>query len=292
MNEINKLCKGYKKLNKLDDLYNLLEPYYNMEKSKPLLCATPWKMVHENKKCDIAILALHGFQGYPGEMIYPGLALYNSNFDVYCPRYPGHGVTKEAFLNTDANDWINVARTSLGYLKKEYREVYVIGHSMGGLITSIVANEFDVKKIALISPAFYIKGFSHFKLLTIKIFKNGEITQPWQTDKSFWGICERDEGDDEYLGENYWSKINAQQINQLNIIRKKALNAISKSSSETICILGDKDLAIDVEKVNELMKHKGNKTILLKGVNHLCQYFNVKEKRDKCNNSIVNFFLD
>jgi len=292
MNEIIKLCEGYSRLDKTDNLYNLLEPFYINEKTKPIKCATPWKMIHK-KTSDVAILALHGYKGYPGEMIYPGLKLYTAGFDVFCPRYPGHGVSKEDFCNTDMNDWLSCARTSIGYLEKDYKEVYVMGHSMGALIATIISKEFYVKKVALIAPAFNIKNLSYLKLKILKLYKN-EISISWKGDKSFWGICERDEGDDDYLGKTYWSIINLKQISELTKIKNLALSSLNKLSSDTLCVIGDKDSSVDFMKVEKLLKKKLEKINIevLKDVNHLCQYFNKKEKRDLCNDTIVNFFLD
>lgn len=290
MNEIISLCEGYSRLDKNDNLFNLLEPFYKIEKSTPLLCATPWKMIHKNQS-NIAVLALHGYQGFPGEMVYPGLELYNAGFDVFCPRYVGHGVTKEDFLKTNSDDWLNIARVSLGYLKKEYNEVYVIGHSMGGLIASIVSNEFEINKTVLISPAFFVLGFSYPKALFIKLFKN-EIKIDWKMDKSFWGICERNEEDDAILGQRYWSNVNLNKLLELNKLRVKAINDLSKSKLNLFSIFGDEDKTIDANKSIKLLEKNNIETLLIKGSNHLCQYFNDESLRNLCNDSIVNFFKD
>jgi len=293
MNEILNLCPGYKRLTHIDELYNILEPYYHMEKSKPVLCATPWKMVHETKT-NCAVLLLHGYQGYPGEMSYLGLKFYNSNYDVYCPRYPGHGVNQEDFIKTKSEDWLSVARSSVGYLKKEYESVYVVGHSMGSLIATIIAKEFDIEKVALIAPAFYIRGFSKFKLKTLMLFKK-ELSIPWKMDSSFWGICEREEGDDQYLGTNYWSIIILKQLCEFNKVRELAINSLIKLNSKTFCVFGSKDMSVNSEKVKKLLESSIKaplSSLIVDGANHLIQYFNDKEKRELCNDSVVKFFND
>ncbi len=291
MNEIITLCKGYSRLNKNDDLYNLLESFYEKEDSQALVCASPWKMLHKNQS-HTAILALHGYKGYPGEMVYPSLKLYEAGFDVFCPRYVGHGVTKEDFIKTNSENWLDIARISLGYLKKEYNEVYVIGHSMGGLISTIVSSEFHIKKTALISPAFYISGFSYPKALIYSLFRK-EIDIPWKMDKTFWGICEREENDDQTLGKRYWSNVILKQILELDKIRKRAITELEKYEGSMFSIFGDKDLSVDVKKsISLLENNKKNNILLIKGSNHLCQYFNQESLREECNNAIVDFIKD
>ena len=293
MNRIVKLCKGYKRLEKGEPLNDLLEPFYHMESFKPVLCATPWKMVHEEKS-QTAVLLIHGYQGYPGEMSYLGLKLYKANFDVFCPRTPGHGVNQEDFLKTTKDDWLAVSRSTAGYLKKEYSSVLVVGHSMGGLIATIIADEFQIEKLTLISPAFKIHGFSKAKVKLLGLFKK-QIDAPWQEDPSFWGICERDEGDDRHLGKEYWSKYVPKQLLELLTILEKATATLSKLKSKTLCVLGGSDDVVNSEKVEEILRSKVTsdlEIITIEGVNHHCQYFKEKDKRDFCNDSIVKFFTD
>ncbi len=293
MNEILDLCKGYKRLTYLEPLYELLEPFYHMELSTPLLCATPWKMVQE-KKSSTAVLAIHGYQGYPGEMTYLGLKLYQANFDVYCVRLPGHGVTKEDFINTNFEDWLAVARSSLGYLVKEYKDVYVVGHSMGALIATIIAKEFKIERLALISPAFKMRGLSKAKIKILSFFKD-ELPLPWKSDPSFWGICERENSDDEILGKAYWSKIVLSQMFELIKLVEMAKTSLPKMYSKVICVFGSADFSVDSKWIEKYFKAKVSTPIeflTIDGASHLCLYSNVKERRDLCNDSIVRSFID
>ena len=47
-----------------------------------------------------AVLLVHGYTGYPGELRSVADALYEAGHSVYAPRLPGHGTTRADFLQT------------------------------------------------------------------------------------------------------------------------------------------------------------------------------------------------
>ena len=73
MNRIVKLCKGYKRLEKGEPLNDLLEPFIMESLNQYFVTLGKWFM----KKKSNAVLLIHGYQGYPVEMFYLGLKLYN-----------------------------------------------------------------------------------------------------------------------------------------------------------------------------------------------------------------------
>ena len=56
-----------------------------------------------------AILGLHGFAGYPGELSLPASVLQKEGYSVFVPRLPGHGTNSEDFNTTSHHDWIRKA---------------------------------------------------------------------------------------------------------------------------------------------------------------------------------------
>ena len=56
-----------------------------------------------------AILGLHGFAGYPGELSLPASVLQKEGYSVFVPRLPGHGTNSEDFNATSHHDWIRKA---------------------------------------------------------------------------------------------------------------------------------------------------------------------------------------
>ncbi len=101
-----------------------------------------------------AILIIHGFAGgtYDEEDLANYLEL-NKFFDVYQFTLPGHD---KNLSNAKYQEWIDYSEEKLKFLiDNGYRNIYLIGHSMGGVIAAYLATKYDrVKKVVLAAPAF------------------------------------------------------------------------------------------------------------------------------------------
>lgn len=103
----------------------------------------------------IGCLFIHGFTGAPYEV--DPLAndiKERTGWLVRVPTLPGHGVPLSLKGHT-YNEWVECAEQELLALMKEVDEVYVIGFSMGGVIASYLAANYEVKKLVLLSAAVY-----------------------------------------------------------------------------------------------------------------------------------------
>lgn len=119
-----------------------------------------------------AILIVHGFAGGTYDQEY--LANYLEsiwNFDVYTYTLPGHSHIMNN--KSTCNDWIQSSESMIRLLQeKGYSDIYVIGHSMGGVIASYLATQYkEVKKLVLIAPAFKYLSFETSDLKVVDILK-------------------------------------------------------------------------------------------------------------------------
>lgn len=115
-----------------------------------------------------AVLIIHGFAGgtYDEEAIFDYLAL--EGYHTFNFTLPGH--EKMLFNKITRNDWINSCKEHLEMLiNNGYKNIYVLGHSMGGVLACILASEYkEVTKLVLAAPAFKYLTFEeeNFKFLT------------------------------------------------------------------------------------------------------------------------------
>jgi len=65
------------------DIPDFTEHHYQ-DKAPVRKSARPWAMIHE-EAVGKAVLLCHGYTGYPGELIRPGIDLFAAGFDVYSP---------------------------------------------------------------------------------------------------------------------------------------------------------------------------------------------------------------
>ena len=101
-----------------------------------------------------AVLIIHGFAGgtYDEEVLANYLEL-NMFFDVFQYTLPGHN---KNLSKVKYEDWIKKSEDMVEYLiKNGYRTIYVIGHSMGGVIATYLASKYkEIKRLVLCAPAF------------------------------------------------------------------------------------------------------------------------------------------
>ena len=105
------------------------------------------------------VLLIHGFTGLPAGMLLLGEHLNRAGFSVLCPRLAGHGTSERDLMRTNRHDWFNSVLDGYAILRGVCDKIFVVGHSMGGLLTLKLSTERDVAKIVtLAAPIFVDEG--------------------------------------------------------------------------------------------------------------------------------------
>ncbi len=237
-------------------------------------CAKPIERKHRTQVSK-AVLGLHGYTGYPGELFLPLDLLFKEGFDVYAPRYPGHGTNGEDFLKTTMKDWAASAERTYQRLTERYDEVYLIGHSMGGLIATHLASMHPVQRMVLYAPALVLQQKIPLQLLDlIRLFRKRSPVA-WQRDSSYPLYGKRDEDDDQFLGKEYWSYRYYRQIASLERLRRQVLLELPDILTDTLVFTAGNDALIAKETgplVQDGMKGENNRWVHLEGGTHLIPY--------------------
>jgi carboxylesterase len=88
-----------------------------------------------------AVLILHGFGDTPQTVSYLAEHLHGLGFTVRAPLLAGHGRTLREFGVSTADAWIDAAARELSALRREYDAIGLVGVSMGGALSVILAAE-------------------------------------------------------------------------------------------------------------------------------------------------------
>ena len=85
---------------------------------------------------DTACLFIHGFTASPSE-VYPVARLIyeKTGYSASGPLLPGHGCTPREMNQTCWQDWFNRVEQEIDYLHRKHKRVFVVGLSMGGLLS-------------------------------------------------------------------------------------------------------------------------------------------------------------
>ena len=105
------------------------------------------------------VLLIHGFTGLPAGMFLLGEYLNRAGFSVLCPRLAGHGTSERDLMRMTKDDWFNSVLDGFYILRGICDKIFVVGHSMGGLLALKLAVEYQISKIiTLAAPIFIDEG--------------------------------------------------------------------------------------------------------------------------------------
>ena len=102
------------------------------------------------------VLVLHGFTATPGTVLPLGQALAKDGHYVRGILLPGHGTTVEDMNKCTGLDWLRAAQKAFDEMAAICEKVSVVGLSMGGTLTLLLAETRPVYKAVPIAPALKI----------------------------------------------------------------------------------------------------------------------------------------
>lgn len=102
-----------------------------------------------------ACLLIHGFGGSVREVTPLAEALVADGYAVLCAELKGHTDRAKDMKSAGWQDWIQSAEGALDQLKEKYKEVFVIGFSMGGLIGMRLAMRYEIRALITINTPIY-----------------------------------------------------------------------------------------------------------------------------------------
>lgn len=266
------------------------------DKKAPVKAGRPFSLIHKDYKSSKAVLCLHGYTGYPGELVRPARELFDIGYDVYVPRLPGHGTSGADFYASSAKDWVAVCLNAARDLDGRYETLCVVGHSMGGALATIVAAEVpSVKKLVLAAPALalYAKqlparpGLLHF----VSFFMH-RIKHKWAPNPQYVMYYEDAPSSDMELGAEYWSWLYPKQLYSLfNLMLFAGGNEIKKIKCPTLVICVEKDQVLGTATCDLAMDRlcSEKKLIRLENGTHYLYYDIDKKDEEKAVNATIDF---
>ncbi|HIE25498.1 MAG TPA: alpha/beta fold hydrolase [Anaerolineales bacterium] len=101
-------------------------------------------------------LLVHGFTGAPKEMRWMGEYLAEEGFSVLGVRLAGHATEPEDMIRTRYVDWMNSVEDGYHLLKGTVDRVFLIGLSMGGALSLLMASKLEVAGVFAMSTPYKI----------------------------------------------------------------------------------------------------------------------------------------
>jgi len=180
-----------------------------------------------------AVLVIHGFaSGTWAHEYLVNYLNYDSHLDVYTFTLPGHDQAQ--LKQVKYQDWVLTCTKEIEKLREKYQQIYVVGHSMGGVLATYMASKYpEVKKLVLLAPAFYYLNLDQNKKDLMKVLKRETKLQdePYATamDKLF--------------------KVAPTMVIQFIKLINKYKNTASAVTCETLIIYGEADELVPLKSV-------------------------------------------
>ena len=203
-----------------------------------------------------AILIIHGFAG--GTHDEERLANYlehSAKFDVYAFTLPGHD--KRTFRSVRYTEWIRASEEQIeSLINSGYKNIYLIGHSMGGVIASYLAGKYsEVKKVVLAAPA--------FRYLTVSSNANN-------LEKLKKGIALIKNNDKDEIITRFL-KLPLSSVKEFASLISEYKNSYLNIKVPVLILHGDKDTIVPLkssQNIYEKMENHDKKFMVLKGITH------------------------
>lgn len=203
-----------------------------------------------------AVLIIHGFAGgtYDEEELANYLEL-NKDFDVFQFTLPGH---EKNLSKVKRKEWINACEKQVEWLiKNGYNKIYLIGHSMGGVIATYLASKYkEIKKLVLAAPAFHYLNVIKDSL---NIGKSLQVAPK----------VIKDYGSDEVIARML--KFNISVIKEFMNVVKDYYDYPKDVTCKVLILQGKNDSLVPIsssEYVYNSISSKSKKLVLLDGVTH------------------------
>lgn len=214
--------------------------------------ARSFSMLHD-KAPDHAVLMIHGYAGYPGEMVSPAERLYEAGCDVFVPRLPGMGTSGKDFMNTTRYDWMYPVTKALDFLYENYTLVDILAHSMGCLLAVLAARRRPHSRLVLAMPAFRIPALDMKKLRLVSVFRK-DLPASWHSDSRYRLHYENAPCDDMILGKEYYSHIYPRQLYQMGLLCEEAGRAMKEIRNRILILASESDTVTDASAVRAYEK--------------------------------------
>ncbi len=253
------------------------------------------KLIHENRLIhedaspiiycegnDTAILFIHGFTGNASFFKYYSEKAKEDGYDVITTLLPGFGTSTDDYKKLYFSQWYNYAKDVYKYYRKNYKNFFVVGLSMGGSITLKLAEEFSedaeypISGVVAISTPVFLNALiehgavSHWMMWVARTFSF--FTDEIKTENK---IINEDGADRKITYSNAFPK----QIHSFKMGLKPIKSDLKKITCPILLSQSQGDEKVPYQNLHYIEKNVGSKEVKVKEYD-LRKYHH--EKHDLC----------
>lgn len=205
----------------------------------------------QNKNSNSCVIAIHGFSSAPKEMEKLAIFLSKNGFNVQTPRLDGHGTVCEDLKDKVWQDWYKSVSRSIIIASLQYKKVFIIGFSTGGLL-------------ALLSTKKQYKEFVSLICINAALHLNDMRIKTLLPAITFWNDVVKYFSEEKYTKEyvdnfpenpqiNY-HKHYIDSIEQLSLLMSKTKKILPKIKKPILIIQSKDDPVVNPSSAHEIFE--------------------------------------
>ena len=129
--------------------------------------AEPFFFPGKGENARTGCLVTHGFTGTPKEMRWLGEYLNKEGYTVCGIRLAGHATRPEDMVRSRYNDWLACVEDGYDLLRSCTDQIFLLGLSMGGILSLITASRFPVRGVVAMSTPYKLPDDPRLKYVRI-----------------------------------------------------------------------------------------------------------------------------
>ncbi len=126
----------------------------NCKKLNAMIIPTAEPFFFPGKPGQPGCLLIHGFTGAPKEMRWMGEYLSQQGFPSLGVRLAGHATRPEDMIRSRYTDWMASVEDGYHLLRGVTDRVYLMGLSMGGILSLLMSTKLDVAGVVAMSTPY------------------------------------------------------------------------------------------------------------------------------------------
>jgi esterase/lipase/1-acyl-sn-glycerol-3-phosphate acyltransferase len=243
----------------------------------------------ESENSNNCVIAIHGFSSAPKEVEQLALFLNKNNLNIITPRLAGHGIVPEDLKDKKWEDWYKSVSRTITIASLEYKKVYIVGFSTGGLL-------------ALLSTKKQYKEFVGLVCINAALHLNDMRIKTLLPAISFWNdivsVFHEHEYAKEYIDnspenpEINYHKHYVDAIEQLSLLMKKTRKNLPKIKKPILIIQGKDDPIVNPSSAHEIYESVESRYKTLKIIEASKHVVVIGENTDELFEDILNFIQE
>ncbi len=197
------------------------------------------------------VLVIHGWSGSPPEMRGLGTFLARQGLTVLGIRLAGHGTDLHDFARTRWQDWLASAEAGWREISTDCAEVFVVGHSLGGLLAMHISRSHPVAGLVVMAAPTHLAS-DDWRLRFIGLFKHFIRELPVPD-----GL---DDATDPTLRKRIWhyDKICVPALHELSKLVTLTRPEWPRVSAPLLIMQGQHDTNVPLDSANEIYQRVGS----------------------------------